>query len=78
MKRVNIYEAKTHLSKLVSEVEEDGIEIVVCRGGRPVADLGPHRKSAKQLKPNPALKGAKFKGDPCAPVPPEDWPDSLR
>ncbi len=37
---VNIHQAKTHLSRLVERVEA-GEEIVIARGGRPVARLVP-------------------------------------
>jgi prevent-host-death family protein len=37
---INIHEAKTHLSRLVARVEA-GEEIVLARGGRPVARLVP-------------------------------------
>jgi prevent-host-death family protein len=37
---VNIHDAKTHLSRLVERVEA-GEEIVIARGGRPVARLVP-------------------------------------
>jgi prevent-host-death family protein len=37
---VNVYEAKTHLSKLLDRVE-GGEEIVIARAGRPVARLVP-------------------------------------
>lgn len=38
MKTVNVYEAKTHLSKLLGEVEE-GEVVIIARGGKPVARL---------------------------------------
>lgn len=38
MPQVNIYEAKTHLSKLVEQAES-GQDIILARGGRPVAKL---------------------------------------
>lgn len=38
MKQVNIYEAKTQLSRLVDEVEA-GEDVVIARAGRPVARL---------------------------------------
>ncbi len=38
MKQVGIFEAKTHLSSLVDEVEKGG-EIVITRHGKPVARL---------------------------------------
>ncbi len=37
---VNVYEAKTSLSKLLTEVEA-GEEIVISRNGRPIARLTP-------------------------------------
>jgi len=40
---VNIHEAKTHLSKLLARVQ-GGEEIVIAKGGRPVARLVPYRK----------------------------------
>ena len=38
MKHVGIFEAKTHLSSLVDEVENGG-EVVITRHGKPVAKL---------------------------------------
>lgn len=38
MKRIGAYEAKTHLSRLLDEVE-DGEEVVITRRGKPVALL---------------------------------------
>lgn len=40
MRKVNIHEAKTHLSRLVEQVEA-GEEIVLAKAGRPVARLVP-------------------------------------
>jgi len=37
-KTVNVHEAKTHLSRLIAEVEQGG-EITIARAGRPVARL---------------------------------------
>ena len=39
-KTVNVHEAKTHLSRLLSRVEQ-GDEIVIARAGRPIARLLP-------------------------------------
>jgi prevent-host-death family protein len=46
VRQVNVHEAKTHLSRLLSEVEA-GDEVVVARAGHPVARLVPY-KSARQ------------------------------
>lgn len=78
MKKVNIYEAKTQLSRLVQAVEEGGESVVLCRNGKPVADLVPHAARKAKLEPLPELKGAHYVGDPCAPLEEDDWPESLR
>jgi prevent-host-death family protein len=49
MKTVNVHQAKTHLSKLLENVEA-GEEIVIARSGKPVAKLVP-------LKPLPRRPG---------------------
>lgn len=74
----SIYETKAHFSELVAEVERTGTVIVISRHGKPVADLVPHRVSKDPLKTDPALRGAVYKGDPCAPVDAADWPEALR
>lgn len=38
MKTVNIHEAKTHLSRLLVDVE-NGQEVTIARAGRPIARL---------------------------------------
>jgi antitoxin (DNA-binding transcriptional repressor) of toxin-antitoxin stability system len=64
---------------LVAAVEEKGERIVVCRNGRPVADLVPHVPAAVwTLDPDPSLAGALFLGEPAAPLEPGDWPEDLR
>lgn len=40
---VSIYEAKTHLSQLIAQVEQTGEEIVIRRHNVPVAKLVPFR-----------------------------------
>ena len=55
MKTVNIHEAKTHLSKLLAQVQA-GEEIVISRSGKPCAKLVPISR-VKKRKPGIA-KGA--------------------
>ncbi|MCL4245134.1 MAG: type II toxin-antitoxin system Phd/YefM family antitoxin [Candidatus Dadabacteria bacterium] len=49
MIRVNIHEAKTHLSKLLERVQ-DGEEVIISKGNKPIArivlieELRPERK----------------------------------
>ena len=76
---INIYEAKTQLSRLVAAVETQGERIVLCRNGTPVADIVPHKKGGDaNLHPDPELLGAQFLQDPTAPLSSEDWPEVLR
>jgi prevent-host-death family protein len=50
MKTIGIFEAKTHLSSLVDEVEK-GREVVITRHGKPVARLvPPERKPTVNLE----------------------------
>ena len=39
MKTVNVHEAKTHLSRLVAELEAGGEDVIIARAGKPVARL---------------------------------------
>lgn len=45
MREVGVLEAKTHLSSLLDEVEQDGADILITRHGRPIARLSPHLPS---------------------------------
>ena len=75
---VNIYDAKAHFSELVAHVEDSNTSVVICRNNKPVAELVPRRTKRNPLKTDPRLSGAVFNGDPCEPLPLEDWPESLR
>jgi prevent-host-death family protein len=46
---VNVYEAKTTLSRLLERVEQ-GEQIVVARAGRPVARLVPYQAAGSGLR----------------------------
>ena len=50
VEKVNIHEAKTHLSRLIEKVEA-GEEIVIARAGRPVARLVSYRKTTRPRMP---------------------------
>ena len=49
-KSVNVHEAKTHLSRLLEQVEA-GEEITLCRAGRPVARLVPYAARREPRQP---------------------------
>ena len=66
--RVNMHEAKTHLSRLVERVEA-GEEIVLNRAGKPVARLVPVRPATGSRVPG-ALRGRiRIADDFDAPLP---------
>ena len=50
MTQVNIHDAKTHLSRLLEQVEA-GEEVVISRAGRPIARLVAYRVLAKPRQP---------------------------
>ena len=58
MKKANLHEAKTHLSKLV-DLASKGEEVIICRAGEPVARLTAikGKKSVKKTRKAGAWKG---------------------
>jgi prevent-host-death family protein len=56
MAKVNLHDAKTHLSRLV-EAAARGEEIVIAKAGKPMARLVPLRPSARKVRKPGALKG---------------------
>jgi antitoxin (DNA-binding transcriptional repressor) of toxin-antitoxin stability system len=54
MKRINIHDAKTHLSRYLEDVER-GETFLVCRRNAPVAELRPVRR--ERTKPRPVGLG---------------------
>ena len=53
MRQVNLYEAKTNLSRLVDEALS-GEEIVIARAGKPLVRLVPCRAEDKPRRPGKA------------------------
>ena len=77
MKRCNTHEAKTRLSELLADVEAHGEVILICRNGKPVAELRPVTAvSRSPLAKNPRLQGMRLVEDPTLPLDPEDWPEA--
>jgi prevent-host-death family protein len=56
MQQINVFEAKTHLSKLLERVEL-GEEIIIARGGKPVARLIAFQASNPEPRTPGRLKG---------------------
>lgn len=77
MKVVNIHEAKTNFSNLLTQLEADSETIVICRNGEPVADLVPHRR-VDRIKPHPELGKIGIGYDPVEPLADNEWPEAAR
>jgi prevent-host-death family protein len=75
---VNTHEAKSRLSALLAEVEEKGERVVICRNGKPVAEITPIRKVRSPLEPHPHLSKVIIHEDPSLPLTEEEWPEEHR
>jgi prevent-host-death family protein len=77
MKIVNIHEAKTKLSALLAELETTGKKVLICRHGKPIADLVPHRKRSHR-EVHPVMSKIRIDYDPTGPLAEDEWPESHR
>ena len=55
MNVVSVFEAKNKLSGLIADVEKNGISYLICRNGKPVAEIVSHR-AKDRLKGSPDLR----------------------
>jgi prevent-host-death family protein len=77
MLTVNTHEAKSKLSKLLAAVEERGEVVVICRNGKPVAELKAIQPSMERPGPDPELRvGLHY--DPTEPLTEAEWPAEYR
>ena len=65
--QLNLYDAKTQLSALVDQAAA-GAEIIIAKGGKPMAKLVPYRKTTKR-KPGSARRKIWMAEDFNAPLP---------
>lgn len=76
---VNMHEAKTRLSELVKAIEERAETVLICRHGKPVAELKkPTSTPLDRLTPDPSLKPLFVNYDPTEPLSEEEWPSEYR
>lgn len=76
---VNMHEAKTRLSKLIRQVVEQNEIVVVCRSGKPVAEIHPAADSqVNRLQCHPDLAPTFVKYDPTEPLSEDEWPAEYR
>jgi antitoxin (DNA-binding transcriptional repressor) of toxin-antitoxin stability system len=71
MKTVNTHEAKTHLSRILEEVEK-GEVYVISRNGVPVAELR-KRTQRPRSKPDPVLSRLRINYDPVEDLQEDEW-----
>ena len=71
MSTVSIHEAKTRLSELIAEVERLGEPVIICRYGRPVAELV-RARHGRRTQVDPKLSRVVVKGDLTEPTE-GDW-----
>ncbi len=74
---INIHEAKTHLSAVLARLENEGETAVICRHGKPIADLTPHRAVARTTL-HPVMSKIKLHYDPTEPLAEDEWPEAER
>ena len=71
---VNTHEAKSRLSQLLAAVEK-GEQVLICRNGKPVAELRPARAVQDPLRKDPKLAKVVFREDAAKPLDRSDWGD---
>jgi prevent-host-death family protein len=67
METISIHKAKASLSGLISIVEKQGERVVLCRYGKPVAEIIPFRQR-KRSQPDPKLSQLNYSGDLTEPT----------
>ena len=78
---INTHEAKTKLSALLTAVQEHGEVVLICRNGKPVAELRQPSQASpishSRLTPDPVLAG-RILYDPTEPATDDEWPQDAR
>ena len=79
-KKINIYEAKTHLSELIKQVLETGEAYTICKNNKPVVDIVVHKEIAKGSLPKPLPEFNGKGGYLCDPLESTEelWPEEYR
>ncbi|RPI76754.1 MAG: type II toxin-antitoxin system Phd/YefM family antitoxin [Desulfobacteraceae bacterium] len=72
MQKLNVHEAKTKLSAVLSEIEKKGETFIICRNGKPTAELIPYRRHSR-LKYHPLLRKIKINFDPTEDMTDSEW-----
>lgn len=75
---LNTHEAKARLSELLQRIETHGERVIICRNGKPIAELKAWVKPKNPMKHNPELGGIVFHEDSVKPLDESDWPSEMR
>ena len=75
IQKINIHEAKTTLSAVLMKIEKTGDSVVICRNGKPVAELRPYkpRKDGQRLKVHPVMGKIRIGYDPTEDLTEDEW-----
>jgi len=78
---INTHSAKTQLSALLTAVQEQGEVVLICRNGKPIAELRQPSPASlnprSRLQPDPALAG-RILYDPTETASEDEWPEDAR
>jgi prevent-host-death family protein len=72
MRKLNVHEAKTKLSAVLMDVEQKGETFIICRNGKPVAELVPYKRG-NRLKYHPVLSQITINYDPTEELAENEW-----
>ncbi len=74
----NIHDAKSNLSGLVADVEMKHEIVMLCRNGKPVAQIVPIQPLGSALKHSPKLGKLKLHYNPMEGLAADEWPTEAR
>lgn len=57
MIKLNVHEAKTHLSRYLARLTEEGEKIVLCKRNVPIAEIRPLKPARSERRPIGLAKG---------------------
>jgi len=72
--RLNIHEAKTKLSAVLAQIEKTGNKVLICRNGKPVAELSPVKTGVgSRLGKHPVMSNIQINYDPTEDMADDEW-----
>lgn len=73
MKTLNIHEAKTQLSSLLQQIDDNDTSFVICKNGKPIATLCPFIKGDR-TQTHTVMSDFTIDYDPTETLSNEEWP----